>query len=46
VQFNDWIWALDGSRIVNRSYIQKFGLDIAEVTIFMERLPTGNASAG
>ncbi len=37
VRFEDWIFALDESRIVNRSYIQKFGLDVAEVTIFMQR---------
>ncbi len=37
VQFDDWIWALDDTRIINRSYIQKFGLDVAEVTIFMQR---------
>ena len=37
VKFDDWIFALDDRRILNRSYIQKFGLDVAEVTIFMER---------
>ena len=37
VAFDDWIFMLDEDRIVSRSYIQKFGLDVAEVTIFMER---------
>ncbi len=37
VRFNDWIWALDDAHILNRSYIQKFGLDVAEVTLFMQR---------
>ncbi|MEE4278513.1 MAG: DUF3833 domain-containing protein [Halieaceae bacterium] len=37
VKFEDWIFALDQGRILNRSYIQKFGLDVAEVTIFMQR---------
>jgi len=37
VRFEDWIFALDSRRIMNRSYIQKFGLDVAEVTIFMQR---------
>ena len=37
VRFNDWIWALDAQHIVNRSYIQKFGFDVAEVTLFMQR---------
>ena len=37
VGFEDWFWAIDDRRLLNRSYIQKFGLDMAEVTIFMER---------
>ncbi|HAN80003.1 MAG: hypothetical protein CMD54_06765 [Gammaproteobacteria bacterium] len=37
VAFEDWFWAIDDRRLLNRSYIQKFGFDIAEVTIFMER---------
>ena len=37
VRFDDWIFALDAQRIVNRSYLQKFGIDVAEVTIFMQR---------
>lgn len=37
VRFDDWIWAMDEDTIVNRSYIQKFWLDVAEVTLFMQR---------
>jgi len=37
VSFEDWFWAIDERRLFNRSYIQKFGFDVAEVTIFMER---------
>jgi len=37
VGFEDWFWAIDERRLFNRSYIQKFGFDTAEVTIFMER---------
>ena len=37
VQFEDWFWALDDSRILTRSYLQKFGFDVAEVTLLMER---------
>lgn len=37
VQFSDWFWALDEQRLMNRSYLQKFGFDVAEVTIFMQR---------
>ena len=36
--FEDWIWAVDDQRIFNRSYIKKFGLVFAEVTIFMEKM--------
>jgi hypothetical protein len=46
VRFEDWIFALDAQRIINRSYIQKFGLDVAEVTIFMQRRGRGSAGAG
>ena len=38
VHFDDWIWALDENRIINRSYIRKFGLTMAEVTIYMEKI--------
>lgn len=38
VAFDDWFWALDGERIINRSYISKFGIRLAEVTLYMERV--------
>lgn len=38
VTFEDWIWQLDEDTIINRSWIQKFGIDFAEVTIFMRRV--------
>lgn len=37
VTFADWIWAFDDNTIINRSYIQKFGITFAEVTIFMQK---------
>jgi len=37
VAFNDWFWAFDQETLMNRAYIQKFGLVMAEVTIFMQR---------
>ena len=39
VAFDDWFWAFDESTMMNRSYIKKFGLVMAEVTIFMQRQP-------
>ena len=40
VNFDDWFWAFDDETIINRSYITKFGLTIAEVTIFMKKKKT------
>ncbi len=37
VAFDDWFWAMDDNTMMNRSYIKKFGLVMAEVTIFMQR---------
>ena len=39
VTFDDWFWAFDDSTMMNRSYIRKFGLVMAEVTIFMQKQP-------
>jgi len=37
VAFDDWMWAFNENTLMNRSYIRKFGLVMAEVTIFMQR---------
>ena len=37
VNFDDWFWAFDENTMMNRSYIKKFGITFAEVTIFMQR---------
>ena len=37
VNFDDWFWAFDDSSLMNRSYIKKFGITFAEVTIFMQK---------
>ncbi|MCB1746188.1 MAG: DUF3833 domain-containing protein [Gammaproteobacteria bacterium] len=39
VAFDDWMWQLDERVLVNRSRIRKFGLTVAEVTLFMQRAP-------
>ena len=39
VTFDDWFWAFDDSTMMNRSYIRKFGIVMAEVTIFMQKQP-------
>ena len=37
VAFDDWFWAMGDGTLMNRSYVKKFGLVMAEVTIFMQR---------
>ena len=37
VVFDDWFWAMDSETMMNRSYIKKFGIVMAEVTIFMQK---------
>ncbi len=37
VRFDDWMWQLDEKTLMNRSYIKKFGLTVAELTIFMQK---------
>ena len=37
VNFDDWFWSVTEDTLVNRSYIRKFGITFAEVTIFMQR---------
>ncbi len=37
VRFDDWMWQLDERVLVNRSYLRKFGLTVAEVTLFMQK---------
>jgi hypothetical protein len=37
VRFDDWMWQLDEKTLMNRSYIKKFGITVAELTIFMQK---------
>ena len=37
VAFDDWFFAIDDKTLMNRSYIKKFGIVMADVTIFMQR---------
>lgn len=37
VRFDDWMWQLDQKTLMNRSYIKKFGITVAELTIFMQK---------
>lgn len=37
MKFDDWMWAMHDGVVVNRSYLKKFGITFAEITIFMEK---------
>ena len=37
VSFDDWLYAIDNERVINRSTITKFGFRVAEVTLIIER---------
>lgn len=38
VTFDDWMWQFNDGAVINRSYIKKFGVVFAEVTIFFQKL--------
>ncbi len=35
--FNDWMWQMNDGVLMNRSYMKKFNLTMAEITIFMQK---------
>ena len=37
LRFDDWMWAMNDDVLMNRSYMKKFGLTVAEITIFMQK---------
>jgi len=37
VTFDDWMFLMNDGVLVNRSYIKKFGLTMAELTLFMQK---------
>ena len=38
VTFDDWMWKLSDTRVLNRAYMKRFGVDIGEVIITFEKL--------
>ena len=36
-KLDDWMWAMNNDTVINRSYIKKFGIKFAEITIFMKK---------
>ncbi|MGR3541303.1 MAG: DUF3833 domain-containing protein [Hasllibacter sp.] len=37
VTFDDWMWLLPDGKLLNRAYMERFGVEIGEVVIFFER---------
>ena len=37
VHFDDWMWLMDESTMMNRSTMSKFGFDLGEVTLFFKK---------
>jgi hypothetical protein len=37
IKFDDWMWGMNDGVLINRSYLKKFGITVAELTIFMKK---------
>lgn len=37
VQFDDWMWKMSDTRLINRAYVSKLGVTVGEVIIFFEK---------
>jgi hypothetical protein len=37
IRFDDWMWAMNDDVLINRSYLKKFGITVAELTLFMQK---------
>jgi len=38
VRFDDWMWLLGEDRLLNRAYVERYGIEIGEVIIAFEKL--------
>jgi hypothetical protein len=37
VRFDDWMWQITETRVLNRAYMEKYGVEIGEVIIWFEK---------
>ena len=37
LNMNDWMWQMNDGVLINRSYMKKFGITVAELTLFMQK---------
>lgn len=38
IKFDDWMWLMNDGILINRSYLKKFGITVAELTLFMQKV--------
>ena len=38
IAFDDWMWLMNDGSVMNRSYMRKFGIQVAEISIFIQKL--------
>lgn len=38
LKLDDWMWQMQDGVVINRSYMKKFGITVAELTIFIKKL--------
>ncbi len=43
ITFDDWMWQMNDGVLINRSYLKKFGLTVAELTLFMKKQDANGA---
>lgn len=39
IRFDDWMFLMNDGVLINRSYLKKFGVTVAELTLFMQKQP-------
>lgn len=39
LSFDDWMWQMNDGVLINRSYLKKFGITVAELTLIMQKQP-------
>ena len=42
ITFDDWMIMMNDGVLINRSYLKKFGITVAELTLFMQKQPEGS----
>ncbi|MGB0844641.1 MAG: DUF3833 domain-containing protein [Alphaproteobacteria bacterium] len=38
LNLDDWMWQMNDGVLINRSYFKKFGIKVAELTVFMQKV--------